>query len=352
MNYSNLRLPTDVQYTSYSDMREYCMKVKDCNLKARYTDVGDETIITYEVDGFDEIYFYNRAEAANSDDNTFLTAFLSKAHQRGYTYEFLQIQDEDNQMRINTEHREHCKIEELLSAPDITKEEADILKEKTNRREDTKADKLKLNRFFTCKKLGVDTLDQEILEDHHHKYHRITNFLALLDENNIKYSDDNQHEDLKYKMPIPRELIASLGYKNMFDRSSKLDKDAFTEKVNSLRGKSIFLDDKVHRRLFNIKPKRMKELNDSNASLKKRLGYLKTVLAEFGLTISIFRTTIDNKEIRYYKLKELNNISEVVQNRKNHDWKFEDQHKIFQLPATLRYQHLIKAEADPFTDEM
>ena len=70
----------------------------------------------------------------------------------------------------------------------------------------------------------------------------------------------------------------------------------------------------------------MKELNDSSASLKKRLGYIKTVLSEFGLTISIFRTTIDNKEIRYYKLKELNNISEVAQNRKNHDWKFEDQH--------------------------
>ena len=141
LNYSNLRLPADVLYTSYSDMREYCMKVKDCNLRAKYTDVGDETIIIYEVDGFDESYFYNRAEAANSDDNTFLTAFLSRAHQKGYTYELLQNQDEENQMRINTEHRENCKIEELLSAPDITKEEADILKEKTNRREDTKADK-------------------------------------------------------------------------------------------------------------------------------------------------------------------------------------------------------------------
>ena len=97
------------------------MKVKDCNLRAKCTDVGDETIITYEVDGFDEIYFYNRAEAANSDDNTFLTAFLSRAHQKGYTYEMLQNQDEENQMRINTQHRENCKIEELLSAPDITK---------------------------------------------------------------------------------------------------------------------------------------------------------------------------------------------------------------------------------------
>ena len=124
----------------------------------------------------------------------------------------------------------------------------------------------------------------------------------MLDESNIKYSDDNQHEDLKYKIPIIRELIASLGYKNMLDRSSKLDKDAFTEKVDSLRGKSIFSDDKLHRRLFNIKPKRMKELNDSNASLKKRLGYIKTVLSEFGLTISIFRTTIDNKAVSYTHL--------------------------------------------------
>ena len=244
--------------------------------------------------------------------------------------------------------RENCKIEELLSALDITKEEADVLKEKTNRRGDTKADKSKLSRFYTCKKLGVDTLDQEILEDQHNKYHRITNFLALLDEKNINNSDDNQHEDLKCKIPIIREMIASLGYKNMFGRSSKLDKDAFTEKVNSLRSKSIFLDDKLHRRLFNITPKRMNELNDSSASLKKRLGYIKTVLSDFGLTISIFRTTIDNKDIRYYKLKELNNISEVVQNRKNHDRKFEDQHKIFQLPATLKYQHVI---LDPFIDD-
>ena len=138
-------------------------------------------------------------------------------------------------MRSNADHRANTRIEELLNAPDITAEEAEVLRDKTNRLEDTTEDKLKLNRYYHCLELGVHTLDRQILEDYHFKYRRITNFCALIDAKNLRYTDDNQHDDLVAKLPVVRELITALGYENMFDRSTSIDRDAFTDKINSMK---------------------------------------------------------------------------------------------------------------------
>ena len=80
---------------------------------------------------------------------------------------------------------------------------------------------------------------------------------------------------------------------------------------------------------------------------------MKSVLADFGLTITIVKTTVNKQQVRHYKLGEINNVSEICLNRSKQGWKFEDPHKIFQAPETLKYQHLTiqKEEEDPFIDD-
>ena len=247
-----------------------------------------------------------------------------------------------------------------MNAPDITAEEAEVLRDKTNRLEDTTEDKLKLNRYYHCLELGVHTLDRQILEDYHFKYRRITNFCALIDAKNLRYTDDNQHDDLVAKLPVVRELITALGYENMFDRSTSIDRDAFTDKIKSMKGTCVFTDDKLHRRLFGTTPKALRELFDEKASLKKKLGYINSILQDFGMTVEIVRRTVEkNKQVRHYKLGELCNISEIVGNRTKQGWKLHDAHGVFRPPTTVRYQHLIlpkepptvREVADPFEDD-
>ena len=51
-----------------------------------------------------------------------------------------------------------------------------VLQKKTHKLEDSKDDKLALDKYFIKRELGVDKLDDDILDRYHYKYSRITTF--------------------------------------------------------------------------------------------------------------------------------------------------------------------------------
>ena len=134
----------------------------------------------YGLDQFDKIYTYNKAEERNALPYVFLTSFLSRATKKGFDYEILEDRDNTNNVKGNTEHRMTVNIEELLWAPDIDHEAAEALQMKTNKVEDTKDDKITLDRYFIKLRLGVEKLDDKILEHFHYKYHRMLYDLGLM----------------------------------------------------------------------------------------------------------------------------------------------------------------------------
>ena len=50
---------------------------KEDKLQRSYSSAGDATTAKYELDDYDEIYVYNKAEEANSQPAVFLTSFLA-----------------------------------------------------------------------------------------------------------------------------------------------------------------------------------------------------------------------------------------------------------------------------------
>ena len=82
-------------------------------------------------------------------------------------------------------------------------------------------------RYFIGLTLGVDTLDQKILEDYLYKYDRILCFMGLIDEANIPDTNDNQFDDLRFKVPVINDLIRSLGCTHVFDQTTKYNKKRF-----------------------------------------------------------------------------------------------------------------------------
>ena len=176
-NYSNFQLNDNVPHTTYEETKKYCLKVKDINLKRQYERNELTTKIVYIVDDYDQIYIYNKAEERNSHSDVFLTTFLAMADQKGFEYEIeAPRRDERSNTMDNKAHRINWKIEELLSAKDISHEEAEVLQMKTNRLEDTQDEKIQLDRYYIELKLGVDSLDEGILKHFQYGLHTIVFF--------------------------------------------------------------------------------------------------------------------------------------------------------------------------------
>ena len=230
------------------------------------------------------------------------------ADRKGMDYEILEnITCEASTNIDNKEHRIHWRIDELLKAADITHEESDELQMKTNRLEDTKDDKLKLDRYFIKLKLGVDTLDEMILSNFQYKYYMIQYFLGLIDEKNLQNTHDNHLDELRFKIPIVNELIHKLGFNNIFDTSTEYLKQDVLNKIDNLKNTNIFSHDRQYYKIFSTSKDKLDKLFDSG-SLKAKLGYINQIIADFALKIEPFRIQEqEGNKTSYYKLVHLTN---------------------------------------------
>ena len=342
-NYSNFQLNDNVPHTTYEETKKYCLKVKDINLKRQYERNELTTKIVYIVDDYDQIYIYNKAEERNSHSDVFLTTFLAMADQKGFEYEIeAPHRDERSNTMDNKAHRINWKIEELLSAKDISHEEAEVLQMKANRLEDTQDEKIQLDRYYIELKLGVDSLDEGILKHFQYGLHTIMYFSGLIDERNIPRATDNHFDELQYKIPIVRELLDKLGF-DMFNGNIKYSREEFSGKINALRNTNIFKHDDVNYKMFSTSKELLDKMFVESISLKSKLGYINSVLSDFSLKTESFqlRENKGNKS-NYYRLSQVGNITEIIENRMNRGLQLYDIRQIYRKPDKHIYNHLIK----------
>ena len=345
-NYSNFTLNPECSYTTYKESKAHCLAIKDINLKRAYVkDDQNRTKIAYTMDDYDENYIYNKAEDMNSSFDCFLTTFISRAIKKGFTYEFILDTNTLDHERKNMTARLNWRIEELLHARDIDHSEAMVLQQKTHKLEDSKDDKLALDKYFIKRELGVDKLDDDILERYHYKYSRITNFTCLIDKSNIPKTHDNQTDELLFKLPIIQGLLKELGFQHVFDNKTRYTKDEIIAKINKLKGSNIFTDAKVYHKVFGSSSSKLTKLFDEHSSLKAKLGFINSVLCAFGIVLMTTRVQEQKgKKTSYYSLGHLDHIAEILMMRSKKGNLFEDSTSIFKQPEQLVFQHLIIEE--------
>jgi len=234
--------------------------------------------------------------------------------------------------------RLNWRIKELIHARDIDHSEAMVLQQKTHKLEDSKDDKLALDKYFIKRELGVDKLDDDILERYHYKYSRITNFTCLIDKSNIPKTHDNQTDELLFKLPIIQGLLKELGFQHVFDNKTRYTKDEIIAKINKLKGSNIFTDAKVYHKVFGSSSSKLTKLFDEHASLKAKLGFINSVLCDFGIGLTTTRVQEQKgKKTSYYPLGHLDHIAEILMRRSKKGNLFEDSTSIFKQPEQMGF---------------
>ena len=135
------------------------------------------------------------------------------------------------------------------------------MQQKTNWLEDSKDDRLKLDRHFIKLHLGLDAVDEHVLTAYQYRMHTIRNFTTLIDEQNIPQEDDNNYDELLFEVPIVRDLLQKLGYTGMFDCTTIRSKDQLAQSIKDMPWSNIFTNKKIYHKAFENTRKWLKECN-------------------------------------------------------------------------------------------
>ena len=184
------------------------------------------------------------------------------------------------------------KVDELFSVPYITPIEYDMLIHKQSESQATVEYKMKIKKYVFKKCLGVDILNQELIDNY--DFSTIKKYVGLIDSQNIIKSTDNKYTEEIKRVEIVQKLINDLGFTNLYDRKTFQNKDEFLSRIEHLDN---FKDDKSLRILFNCR-----SIKSNFDSIKSFLGCMNSMLEPYSIKIQSNRKKENQKEVYYYSL--------------------------------------------------
>tara|TARA_R110000868_G_scaffold163412_6_gene395633 strand:+ start:126 stop:3101 length:2976 start_codon:yes stop_codon:yes gene_type:complete len=293
--------------------------------------------IKKELELYDSNYVFNKIENLYKHDFYFLGYLKLLVDSKGHNITFLN--DKKKQDILNIEG-DDIVDDNLLTTLDINKLEYDFLKQKQLDNWATAEDKLKISRYVYKMCLGIDYLNCDDLGRSivkHYDFNTLKKYSGLISPNNISISSDNLYKEEVKKVEIITKLISEMGFKNMYDRSTKINSDEFKDRIKLLK---LFTDDKAMRVLF-----KTKSIKSSFDSIKGFLGCINTIMLPYSIKISSKRKKLNQKEIYIYQLENItgrDHIDELLQFRINKGYDIETD--IRQITINNIYKELIKVK--------
>ena len=296
--------------------------------------------IKKELELYDSNYIFNKIENLYKVDYYFLSYLKFLVELKGHSFKV--IESEKKTKIISEEDLEEDKVDELLLVKDISKIEYENLLHKQSESQATTEDKLKIKKYIFKKCLGVDILNQELIDNY--DFSTIKNYVNLIDTKNIIKSTDNKYKETVLKVEFIQKLINEIGFINMYDRKTKIETNELISRIEQL---NIFNDDKALRILFNCR-----SIKNKFDSIKSFLGCVNSILETYSLKIQSNRYKENQKELYNYMLinsKGREHIDELLQYKINNGLVIE--RNIRKYIPTIYYKDLIKIKSLVIEDD-
>ena len=328
------KLNSTTNFWNFDEVKNGLLYSKNINLNTTYNKLENGTYQKIDKhEEYDINYIYNKTELLNKNSYYFLHLFKILCERKGMTFNIL----EDN-------NKTKSKIDKTLYFNNIVKTEllgdleCSVIKKKVNIREATATDKLKIKKHILCKQLGVHMLDVEILESWYSKINNIKKYISLIDTENIKDTNENNTTDARAKVNIINSVINTLGYTSIFDKTN-ISAETFDENItNLIKTNDVYLKPLYIKQLFNISKCSLDKI-----SHKAVIGYVNQLINPYMISIVSCRVYKDDGYKYSYKLKHLNNITEIIKHKIDNGFNLIDKNNIFKCDeSTFIYNHLVK----------
>ena len=227
----------------------------------------------------------------------------------------------------------------MLDAPLISYEKSILYTQKQKSLD--RDEKIKLQKYFMCHKLGLDVLTLDIIKKFYNKFYLIDNLIYLIDIKNYKLTNDATNIMNFNKTKIIKELIIDIGYNNIFNSKYITNDELLTNFKMIFNNSELYSNQKAAKLNYNIPYFKF----DSSISSKQILGHINTVLRDYSVKISKYQQTIKNIKHNFYQLEIINDVDEMIKSKiDNHDYNLIDSNNIFKCDKNNLEKLIIKYE--------
>jgi hypothetical protein len=337
----------------YNQMKFFTFdEIKTNILNSKYTDnrIYDKKIVTInnvskeikQLNLYGINYCYNLLEQRNKHKSLFLYYFeilaIHKGHDITIDVKELEIDDEEKAIikKLN-DAKSSMKNNDIINAYDIKPEQLKLYYQDQNKHKLNESAKNALVKDNFKKKLGVDELDDKIL-DNFGSLNKITNFINIIDIKNYKKETDDNLGMYMERINIINTLIADFGFKNVFDNKI-LKLDEFEEKMEYIKeNNDLFKNNNIRCKLKKLK------VGNNFTSAKAFLGLLNSIFEEYGFKIVSCKVQDNGIRSQNYKLAILDGIKELIFYKIKKGFNLVDSNNLFNYKfdeKKSKFSHLI-----------
>lgn len=327
---------TDKNKYNYDEVKNSLINLNVINSKEIITNGN----IKKELELYDSNYVFNKIETLYKNEYYFLGQLKSLVESKGHDWFFDgYVPKKENKKKKKGE--EEIEItDELLGVKDITTQEYKDLIQKQSESIATAEDKLRIKKYVFKKCVGVDILNQEIIDDY--DFSTIKKYIGLIDKRNIKQTTDNKYTEEIKRVEIINQLINNIGFENLYDKKS-IDEN---ELLSNIKDMNIFKDAKSLRILFDVRT-----IQKDFDTTKSLLGCVNSMLKPYSIKIQSTEITVKQEKTYVYYLTNIKGreyIEELLQYRINKGLKIEG-NRVYE--PTDHYIKLIKPKTEEDSDD-
>jgi hypothetical protein len=226
---------------------------------------------------------------------------------KGHTFKRLDDKPKlEGENKKKTDDITVTKIDQILDAEDLTDEKFQECLNAQSKDKATKEQKIAVTKHMHKLALGLDSLNEDVLKKF--TMDSIKKFTSLIDIQNVKESNDNHKKEIIDKAKLINQLIRDLGFKNIFDDKTKLNRKEFLERVEAVTNNNIIFTNPLNTKVrFNLS--KSFQINSSN----KFLGFVNSILKDYNIKITQKRVTVNYKNDTVYNLTIINDINELLE---------------------------------------
>jgi hypothetical protein len=332
------------EYYTFCDVRNALVESRDSVLKYGYekdTDGVMRRIVKLE--SYDVNNIYNKVEQLNKGSKYYLPYFKTLAITKGFKIEYLVVNPFEDDSDEKVDDKKESKFDELLNAKDIDEDQLHKLYEKQNKSKATREEKMQVEKAVWKQRLGVSTLNEDILKLFHKKEYLITNYISLIDPTNDKLIKkscyDDKREDVEYRLKVINQVIEALGFSNIND-NKVLSEKQFDESMMDVIAKTpLFNESAMSVKVrFNLSKCKIDTTNKDNA-----VKYINELLKNYSIKLERSYKKGKGKEIknRIYQLVKQNCIDEIVYNLVQSKKLTLSDKNIFTEPTVKKFSELV-----------
>jgi hypothetical protein len=272
----------------------------------------------------------------NKHPNIFINYLRVLAGLKGIKFQIQSVPEEQRGQPKKKKTKKNAKIEQILTARDLTYEEFEELRLKKRAGKTTTQENLQVDKWYWQDFFETTELKEEILQNFVYDQNPFKNFLALIDVANHHAEDNLKSDKQLERVKVAERLLQLLGWEHARDENQlkkELVKDNFAEKV-------------VKDPLFK-KQKRLNELFDlekaynihAEMTPQQILMWANSLLKPFSLQIKAGE--------KVYRLELQNDLMSLIARKNKRGREYKDSRNLLNQQVKRR----VAEEDDQFLDD-